>query len=240
MERELLELALDEGLSLEEMGETLGTGVATVSFWLGVHGLEPADPHKHAPKGGIDRDRLTSLVDAGMSIAKIAREVGMSKATVRYWMRRYGLRTRNAVDSPSAQAARAARANGVKTVVMTCQQHGETEFVLEGRGYHRCKRCRVESVVRRRRKVKAILVEEAGGRCRICGYDACVGALEFHHIDPAEKLLEVSRHGVTLALKKARAEARKCVLLCSNCHVEVEAGITTIPAKVLAEYTRQT
>lgn len=23
-----------------------------------------------------------------------------------------------------------------------------------------------------------------GGKCQICGYDKCVGALEFHHLDP--------------------------------------------------------
>ena len=32
------------------------------------------------------------------------------------------------------------------------------------------------------------------------------------------------RDGVTLSLDSLRAEARKCVLLCSNCHAEVEAG----------------
>jgi hypothetical protein len=26
-----------------------------------------------------------------------------------------------------------------------------------------------------------------------------------------------------------RAEASKCVLLCSNCHAEVEAGIAAVP-----------
>jgi hypothetical protein len=34
---------------------------------------------------------------------------------------------------------------------------------------------------------------------------------------------------VTRALDAARAEARKCVLLCSNCHAEVEAGAVQLP-----------
>ena len=29
-------------------------------------------------------------------------------------------------------------------------------------------------------------------------------------------------------LEKLRAEARKCVLLCSNCHAEVESGTASI------------
>jgi hypothetical protein len=38
----------------------------------------------------------------------------------------------------------------------------------------------------------------------------------------------LSRRGVTRALVEAREEARKCVLLCANCHAEVEAGVTAI------------
>jgi hypothetical protein len=112
---------------------------------------------------------------------------------------------------------------------MTCARHGETEFILEGRGYYRCKRCRSERVARRRRTVKRILVDEAGGRCAICGYDRCIAALEFHHLDPLEKRIGVSAFGVAHALDKLRAEATKCVLVCSNCHVEVENGVATLP-----------
>jgi hypothetical protein len=82
--------------------------------------------------------------------------------------------------------------------------------------------------------VKARLVHEAGGRCVICGYDRHIGALEFHHLDPSEKRLELSRDGGTLSLDDARAEAKKCVLLCSNCHAEVEGGVTFVPDKVLS------
>jgi 5-methylcytosine-specific restriction endonuclease McrA len=108
---------------------------------------------------------------------------------------------------------------------MECQCHGTAEFVLEGRGYYRCTRCRVEAVTRRRRKLKATLVEEAGGSCRLCGYSRYVGALEFHHLDPSQKAFGLSLGGMTRSLARARAEARKCVLLCSNCHAEVEGGL---------------
>ncbi len=55
------------------------------------YGLEAVNREKHAAKGGIDRERLEELVEAGMSIAEIAAEVERSKATVRHWLRRYGL-----------------------------------------------------------------------------------------------------------------------------------------------------
>jgi hypothetical protein len=35
--------------------------------------------------------------------------------------------------------------------------------------------------------------------------------------------------GITRAIDAVRAEAAKCVLLCSNCHAEVEAGFTEVP-----------
>ena len=115
------------------------------------------------------------------------------------------------------------------TIEMSCKLHGETEFVLEGRGYYRCKRCRSEAVTRRRQCVKLVLIAEAGGCCRICGYNAHPAALEFHHIDPNQKRLVVSARGVGLGLDTLREEARKCVLLCSNCHVEVERGAAELP-----------
>jgi hypothetical protein len=121
------------------------------------------------------------------------------------------------------------RAVDDREALLTCGRHGETVFVLEGRGYYRCKRCRSERVSRRRRKVKAILVAEAGGRCVICGYDRYMGALEFHHLDPETKQRGLSQSGAAVALDRLRMEASKCALLCSNCHAEVEGGVTMLP-----------
>ena len=89
--------------------------------------------------------------------------------------------------------------------------------------------CRKERVSEWRREVKRRLVDEAGGACLICGYDTCVAALEFHHRDRKTKLFALSRQGVTRSFEEARAEARKCDLLCSNCHAEVENGVTDPP-----------
>lgn len=79
--------------------------------------------------------------------------------------------------------------------------------------------------------MKSTLVAEAGGCCRLCGYDRCVSALEFHHIDPLQKRLGISAGGLTQSLAALRQEAAKCVLLCSNCHAEVESGVRAIALK---------
>jgi hypothetical protein len=94
---------------------------------------------------------------------------------------------------------------------------------------YRCARCIVDAVSDRRRRVKEILVDEAGGECASCGYRACIGVLQFHHVDPATKRFHLGREGVSRSLEAARAEARKCVLLCANCHVEVELGVRVLP-----------
>jgi transposase len=202
---------------------------STVAYWMAKHGLEAVNREKHAAKGGIERERLEALVEAGLSTRDIAAEVGLAQTSVCHWLRRFGLRTQQTRDDADRAAWRAAKAEGHVTVVMTCRRHGETDFVIEGRGYCRCTRCRSESVATHRRKVKMLLVDEAGGCCAICGYDRYLGALEFHHLDPAAKRLQISWNGVTQSLEAVRAEARKCVLLCSSCHAEVEGGATTLP-----------
>jgi hypothetical protein len=56
-----------------------------------------------------------------------------------------------------------------------------------------------------------------------------VGALQFHHLDRAAKSYGFSRHGLAISIDSLRAEMRKRVLLCGNCHAEVEGGLTTLP-----------
>ena len=78
-------------------------------------------------------------------------------------------------------------------------------------------------------RTKVRLVEEAGGACAVCGYDRLAGALHFHHLDPSEKSFALSVRGLTRSIADLRAEAAKCVLLCANCHAEVEGGLTKVP-----------
>lgn len=61
---------------------------------------------------------------------------------------------------------------------------------------------------------KMIVVQEAGGRCVDCGNEHPI-LLAFDHIDPAAKSHDVRRKG---SLESMRAEAKKCVLRCHNCH----------------------
>jgi hypothetical protein len=108
-----------------------------------------------------------------------------------------------------------------------CKKHGRTIFRRYGERW-RCRRCVGEAVTRRHRQIRKLLVFEAGGCCAICGYDRCEWNLHFHHVDPTQKAIAMTM-GSGKALATYRAEAEKCVLLCANCHGEVEAGLTPSP-----------
>lgn len=64
-----------------------------------------------------------------------------------------------------------------------------------------------------------MLIEYKGGKCSRCGYDKCMRALEFHHLNPQEKDFHLSKN-LSKSIKTLKNEVDKCVLLCSNCHAE--------------------
>lgn len=75
-------------------------------------------------------------------------------------------------------------------------------------------------------KKKKRLVEYLGGECAICGYNKCLAAFDFHHINAEEKSFGV---GPLLPGKKFEAllkEVKKCMLLCANCHRELHYNET--------------
>jgi len=86
----------------------------------------------------------------------------------------------------------------------------------------------IKAVAKRRKKVKLMAIEYKGSKCQICGYKKCVAALELHHIKKSEKSFGIGDKGYTRSWEKTRLELDKCVLLCANCHREVEAGITQL------------
>ena len=72
------------------------------------------------------------------------------------------------------------------------------------------------------------MVDEFGGACAVCGYARCLGNLHFHHVVPALKAFGIQM-GSGKSLAAYREEARKCVLVCANCHGEIEAGLIPSP-----------
>jgi transposase len=227
VEREWLTSRLEAGRSIESIAREVGRSPSTVAYWVNKYGLTSAHAAKHTAKGGIDRKALEPLVAAGMSGREIASRLGVSQATVRHWLLKHGLETQRATRRRLTGAL--AAAVGVTDAMAHCPRHGTTTFRRRADSGWRCLECRVEAVTARRRAVKSTLVEEAGGACVLCGYSRSAAALQFHHLDPADKTFHISQGGIARSVAVARAEAAKCVLLCANCHAEVEAGVATMP-----------
>ena len=85
---------------------------------------------------------------------------------------------------------------------------------------------RSDSVVSWRQRMKLRAIEYKGSKCQRCGYDRCVNALDFHHVNPEEKEFQISKD--IHSWERMKSELDKCVLLCSNCHRELHGGIWKI------------
>jgi len=70
-----------------------------------------------------------------------------------------------------------------------------------------------------RHERKAYLVKMLGGHCKICGYNKSLKALSFHHLHPENKRFDISSNGNMMRdWEEVITEAKKCELLCLNCH----------------------
>lgn len=75
-----------------------------------------------------------------------------------------------------------------------------------------------------RKRLKEKAVDYKGGKCIICGYNKCVSALDFHHVDANSKDFNVSSN-TNRKWEILKEELDKCVLVCSNCHREIHANL---------------
>ena len=52
--------------------------------------------------------------------------------------------------------------------------------------------------------------------------------LDFHHLDPTQKDFVIGEAALYKTLASLKAELDKCVVLCSNCHRKLHAGLITL------------
>ncbi len=93
----------------------------------------------------------------------------------------------------------------------------------EKRTYKDRKEYLIKAVYARRKKIREMAVEYKGGKCEQCGYNRCIDALDFHHVDPELKDFNISSKGYTRSWERVKAELDKCRILCANCHREAHS-----------------
>jgi len=62
-----------------------------------------------------------------------------------------------------------------------------------------------------------------GSKCEKCGYNKCIDALHFHHLDPLLKEFAISKRTSYSFDQNIKNELDKCQLLYANCHAEIHS-----------------
>jgi hypothetical protein len=83
------------------------------------------------------------------------------------------------------------------------------------------------AVTKRRRTLQLRAVALMEGSYVLCGYNKHPGILDFHHLDPSTKSFGVSNGGFSRSWASIETELRQCILVCANCHREIERGLVT-------------
>jgi hypothetical protein len=149
----------------------------------------------------MGKEKLETLVKRRLSQRQIAAELECSQTNVRYWLRVFDL-----ITNPLP---------GVGNGGVGCKAHGVSK----------CKHCYkggAHHVAKRRKLMKQRLVSERGGRCEntTCPvsiqYEFHNGDLDFHHLDPRNKLRNLTNWSRSEG--ELREEAKKCIMVCALCH----------------------
>ena len=101
----------------------------------------------------------------------------------------------------------------------------------EGYSYDLCNSC----LVRKRKNARKLwALQYLGGQCCVCGYNRCVNALDFHHLDSKQKKFTIGSN-FTYSIENLKIELDKCVTLCSNCHREYHNGYIELSVLLLQQ-----
>lgn len=85
-----------------------------------------------------------------------------------------------------------------------------------------CEAHKKSTVPEYRKRIKVSLVEAFQHKCCICGLEDDPCLYDFHHLIPEEKEFGIG-NGTTTRSKQAYAdEAKKCIMVCGNCHRRIE------------------
>lgn len=166
----------------------------------------------------MNREYLENKLAEGFSANHIAKEVNMTGAGVRYWMKKWDLQSQHQSIQEKAcyrtdTHKQCPKCNEVKTL-------DNFDKRKNGNIQSYCRKCFNDNRYTLLKQHKRTLVAEFGGCCSKCGYNKNYSALEFHHLESKEKDFQLASARTT-NLIKLRKEAEKCILVCSNCHKEI-------------------
>lgn len=175
------------------------------------------------------KEKAIELRKLGKSYGEIAKEVGAAKSSISCWTKNVILTDEQKHDLliRSTKQLREWRFDHItvprpkskKRLEMGEDKWKEHERERDHKKYLEWKKHHDKTYINNwKRQRKDQLVKYKGGKCEICGYNKCIGALDFHHKNPKEKEFSMSKN--SFSFEKCKKEADKCLLLCRNCHAE--------------------
>jgi predicted transcriptional regulator len=165
----------------------------------------------------MDFKILKNLVDKGLSQRGIAKELEVSQGTVKYWLKKFNLKTQYATINRKSDYKKCPKCGYLKSKNSFYKRRCK-ERRGEPSGY--CKKCSNRYHTDRVKRVKEKMVMYKGGSCMRCNLklnDYNYVVFEFHHRTPKDKPENFNKIKY-MKWSVIKKEIDKCDLLCANCH----------------------
>ena len=175
--------------------------------------------------------KIIQLRNEGKTYDEIRSQLNCSKATISYHCQRHNLGStlkilsesekqelnlfyKNHSAEETAKHFNISKSTVIKYVENKTVKLSEEEIKIKN----------YKHVKTHRQKIKEKAIGYKGGKCERCGYNRCIRALDFHHLDPNKKDFTIGNYKI-LSWDKIKSELEKCILICSNCHREIHDEI---------------
>ncbi len=162
------------------------------------------------------KKKIQSLIDKCYPTFRIAKTLGLTDRTIRVWLTKLNLipAKDGILIKDGKRFKRCPKCNLVK-------ESSNFNSKKSGSGIRSwCISCEVRIRWEKHRGFKQKCVEYKGGKCQICGYNQCLSAMDFHHINSEEKDYQISEIRCK-PWEIVQLELDKTILLCRNCHAEL-------------------
>lgn len=158
----------------------------------------------------MEKKDLEILINKGLTQREIAKESKVGQTTLRYWLNKLELKTKNEQ-----------KPRDKKHKCYVCGEEDKSLFY--GNDKEVCSHCHNERVKKAGKEKRDYTIEKLGGKCISCGFKKYTCSLDVHHLDPKKKDVNFqSMRG--WSLKRIDKEIKHCVLLCKNCHAAHHSG----------------
>lgn len=165
----------------------------------------------------MDIKPLKDLIEKGLSTYGIAKELNTGQTSVRYWLKKYQLKTKH-------EKFNSKTINGIKPCPKCGEDKPINEFYIKSKYKESrqswCKSCMNKTTSENYINKKKRSINYLGGECEDCSIPHKKDnyfLFDFHHLDPSQKDVDWSKLR-RRSWDKITLELDKCACLCSNCH----------------------